>query len=190
MYVEIICNLSISHTTIVKWFYEIVIAWLFLSPVTFVYPVSEVKRGKGNRETEELLPVLWKIITVLTYSTVDKDGCGVVRFNADFFFCFTITLSSPSLNRSFYSQYQFFLFETIIEQREKDKTFNQIAEWLNEKGYLSVRGKKFRAAHVHSIVKKKRLRDKKFEKEYPEVRSDFHLDIFDRTLINMVKSDD
>ena len=37
---------------------------------------------------------------------------------------------------------------------------------------------------------KKRLRDKKFEKEYLEVRSDFHLDIFDRTLINMVKSDD
>ena len=32
--------------------------------------------------------------------------------------------------------------------------------------------------------------DEKFEKEYPEVRSDFHLDIFDRTLINMVKSDD
>jgi hypothetical protein len=31
---------------------------LFLSPVKFVYPVSEVKRGKGNRETEELLPVL------------------------------------------------------------------------------------------------------------------------------------
>ena len=89
-----------------------------------------------------------------------------------------------------YSQYQFFLYETIIEQREKGKTFDQIAEWFNKKGYLSVRGKKFRGAHVHSIVKKKRLKDEKFEKEYPEVRSDFYLDIFDRTLINMVKSDD
>ena len=60
---------------------------------------------------------------------------------------------------------------------------------VKQKGYLSVR-KKFRGAHVHSIVKKKRLRDEKFEKEYPEVRSDFHLDIFDRNQINMVKSDD
>jgi len=60
-----------------------------------------------------------------------------------------------------YSEYKFFRSETIIEQREKDKTFNQIAEWFNEKGYLSVRGKKFRDAHVHSIVKKKRWKVKK-----------------------------
>ena len=83
-----------------------------------------------------------------------------------------------------YSEYQFFLYETIIEQREKDKTFNQIAEWLNEKGYLSVRGKKFRGAHIHSIVKKKRLKDEKLEKEYPEVRSNFSLEIYDKKLIN------
>ena len=87
------------------------------------------------------------------------------------------------LNISYY-------FITISEERKKGKTFDQIEEGLNRKAYLSVRGKKFRGAHVHSIVKKKRLRDKKFEKEYLEVRSDFHLDIFDRTLINMVKSED
>ena len=101
-----------------------------------------------------------------------------------------MTIRRPSLNVPLYSKYQFFLYETIIEQREKEKTFNQIVECLNEKGYLSVRGKKFRSAHDHSMLKKKRLSDKKFEKEYLEVRSDFHLDIFDRTLINMVKSDD
>ena len=44
------------------------------------------------------------------------------------------------------------MYQTISEHREKGKTFDQIAEWLNEKGYLSVRGKKFRGAHVHSIV--------------------------------------
>ena len=58
------------------------------------------------------------------------------------------------------------------------------------KGYLFVSGKKFKGNHVHSIVKKKRLKDEKLEQVYPEVRSDFYLDIFDRTLINMVKSDD
>ena len=55
------------------------------------------------------------------------------------------------------------MYQTISEHREKGKTFNQIAEWLNRKGYLSVRGKNFRGAHVHSIVKKKRLKDEKLE---------------------------
>ena len=69
-------------------------------------------------------------------------------------------------------------------------TFDASAEWLNKEGHLTVRGKKFRGAHVHSIVKKKRLNDDKLERVYPEVRSDFYLDIFDRTLINIVKSDE
>ena len=124
------------------------------------------------------------------YSTVLNNTCGYAFLNTDFFFCFTITQRTPHLNVRLYSEYQLFLYQTITEQREKEKTYDQIAEWLNKKGYLSVRGKKFRGAHVHSIVKKKRLKDEKFEKEYPEVRSDFYLDIFDRTLINMVKSDD
>ena len=80
--------------------------------------------------------------------------------------------------------YQFFLYETITEQRKEGKTFDQIAEWLNEEGYLSVRGKNFRGAHVHSIVKKKRLKDEKLERDYPEVRSDFGLEIYDKTILN------
>ena len=87
-----------------------------------------------------------------------------------------------------YSEYQFFLYQTITEQREKGKTFDQIADWLNEEGYLSVRGKKFKSAHVHSILKKKRVKDEKLERDYPEIRSDFYLDIFDKTLVNMFKN--
>ena len=32
-------------------------------------------------------------------------------------------------------------------------TFDTIAEWLNEKRYLTVRGKKFRGAHVLNLEK-------------------------------------
>ena len=96
-----------------------------------------------------------------------------------------MTIRIPSLNVPQYSQYQFFLYETITGKRDRGKTFDQIADWLNRKGYLSVRGKKFRGNHVHSIVKKKRLKDEKLEKEYPEVWSDFYLDVFDKTLVNM-----
>ena len=117
------------------------------------------------------------------YSTVDKRGCGYAFFPADAFFRFTITIQHRALNVPLFSEYQFFLYETIIEQREKDKTFNQIAEWLNEKGYLSVRGKRFRGSHVHSIVKKKRLKDEKLKRDYPEVRSDFSLEVVDKTIL-------
>ena len=33
-------------------------------------------------------------------------------------------------------------------------------------------------------MKKKRLKDEKLEKEYPEVRSDFSLEVVDKTLVN------
>ena len=103
--------------------------------------------------------------------------------NADVIFHFSITYRRPPFYLSRYSNYQFFLYETITEQREKGKTFDQIAEWLNKKGYLSVRGKKFKGNHVHSIVKKKRLKDEKLEREYPEVWSDFSLEVVDKTIL-------
>ena len=112
--------------------------------------------------------------------------CNVGSFNADVIFHFSITYHRPPFNVPLYSEYQFFLYQTITEQREKGKTFDQIAEWLNKKGYLSVRGKKFKGNHVHSIVKKKRLKDEKLEKEYPEVWSDFSLEVFDKRLRNVV----
>ena len=98
-----------------------------------------------------------------------------------------MTIRRPSLNVPLYSKYQFFLYETITEQREKGTTFDQIAQWLNKKGYLSVRGKKFKSNHVHSIVKKKRLKDEKLEREYPEVWSDFSLEVFDKSILNRIK---
>ena len=114
--------------------------------------------------------------------------CKGGSFIADVIFLFSITYRRPSFTVPQYSQYQFFLYETITEQREKGKTFDQIAEWLNKKGYLSVRGKKFKGNHIHSIVKKKRLKDEKLEKEYPEVRSDFSLEVVDKTLVNNLNS--
>ena len=110
--------------------------------------------------------------------------CNDALLNADLTYNFTITYRRPPFNVPQYSQTQFFLYETITEQIKKGKTFDQIAEWLDKKGYLSVRGKKFKGNHVHSIVKKKRLKDEKLEREYPEVWSDFSLEVVDKTLVN------
>ena len=62
-------------------------------------------------------------------------------------------------------------------------SFNQIADYLNKKKIFSVRGKKFRGGHVHSKIKRKRVRDKKLKEKYPEVRSDFYLDIYDKSIL-------
>ena len=118
------------------------------------------------------------------YSTVSFVRCNEVVENSDLTYNFSITYRRPPFNVPLYSQYQFFLYQTITEQREKGKTFDQIAEWLNKKGYLSVRGKKFKGNHVYSIVKKKRLKDKKLERKYPEEWSDFSLEVVDKRLIN------
>ena len=62
-------------------------------------------------------------------------------------------------------------------------TFNQIAGHLNKKRILSARGKMFKGGHVHSIIKRKRVRDEKLKEKYPEVRSDFYLEIYDKSIL-------
>ena len=62
-------------------------------------------------------------------------------------------------------------------------TFDSIADWLNKKGYLTVRGKKFRGAHVHSILKKRLAKEELLKLEYPPVWSDFSMEVVDKTIL-------
>jgi len=62
-------------------------------------------------------------------------------------------------------------------------TFNDIAELLNKKGYLTVRGKRFRGAHVHSILKKRLAKEELLNRKYPEVWSDFSMEVVDKTIL-------
>jgi hypothetical protein len=114
---------------------------------------------------------------------VTECRCNDALNPADAFFCFTITIRRPILQIPHYTEYQYFFYETLSELRQKGMTFNQIADHLNKKNILSVRRNKFRGAHVHSIMKKKRMRDEKLEREYPEVWSDFYLDVYDKKII-------
>ena len=45
--------------------------------------------------------------------------------------------------------------------REEGNTFLAIAKYLNENGYKSARGKLFKNAHIHSILKKKRMAEER-----------------------------
>ena len=81
-----------------------------------------------------------------------------------------------------YNEYQHFLFETITDFREKGWNFQQIADWLNENDYTTARGKRFRNAHAHSIVKKKKSRDVRLNRRYEPEIGDFSLRFIDTTI--------
>jgi len=104
---------------------------------------------------------------------------------ADLTFNFKLTCHTPALTGNHYSEYQLFLYQTISEHREQGMTFDAIAEWLNKEGHLTVRGKKFRGAHVHSIFKKRLAKEELLNREYPPVWSDFSMEVVDKTLVNM-----
>ena len=109
--------------------------------------------------------------------------CNDALFPADVVFKFTITCRSPALSGNYYSDYQLFLYQTITERRQHGMTFNAIAEWLNNEGFLSVRGKKFRGTHVHSILKKRLAKEELLNREYPPVWSDFSMEVVDKTIL-------
>ena len=62
-------------------------------------------------------------------------------------------------------------------------TFDDIAEWLNKEGYLTLRGKKFKGTHVHSILRKKLAKEELLKREYPAIWSDFSLEVVDKTIL-------
>ena len=62
-------------------------------------------------------------------------------------------------------------------------TFDALAERLDEKRYLTMRGKKFRGAHAHSILKKRLAKEELLNREYPPVWSDFSMEVVDKTVL-------
>ena len=119
----------------------------------------------------------------MVYYTVAKGRCNAGFSIADLTFNFTLTCHTPALTGNHYSEYQLFLYQTISEHREQGLTFDAIAEWLNKEGYLTVRGKQFRGAHVHSILKKRLAREESLKREHPPVWSDFNMEVVDKTIL-------
>ena len=62
-------------------------------------------------------------------------------------------------------------------------TFDAIANWLNEKGYLTMRGKRFRDAHVHSILRKRLVKEELLKRDYPPMWPDFSMEVVDKTIL-------
>ena len=111
-------------------------------------------------------------------------GEAIHPSNTDIYFSFTVEVRFSNLWVAPYSSYQQFLYDTISDFRQKGWNYTQIANWLNENNYKTPRGKKFQGSHAHSIVKKKRIRERRSTQRYSPILSNFALRFVDRTLIN------
>ena len=118
--------------------------------------------------------------------SLDGNGMSVLWGKTDVFFSFDVTCRSSALWVAKYSDYQKFLHQTISSLRKDGLNFQQIADWLNENGYSTVRGKRFRNTHVHSIIKKKSIRDDRVGKNYPSLFSNCRLELVDKSLVGEV----
>ena len=65
-------------------------------------------------------------------------------------------------------------------------TFDAIAECLNKAGYLTVRGKKFRGAHVHPILKKRLAKEELLNRVHPKVWSDFSMEVAHSSKVKVI----
>jgi hypothetical protein len=140
--------------------------------------------GRNLQDPEQDTPILQMArIELRPYSTVSFVRCNGGFFTADVIFNFNITYRSPALFGNHYSSYQLFLYQTISEHREKELTFDAIADWFNKEGYLTLRGKRFKGAHVHSILRKRLAKEELLKREYPAIWSDFSLEVVDKTIL-------
>ena len=102
--------------------------------------------------------------------------------DAELFFTFDLITRSSSLNKQFYSTYQYFIHDIISDKLDKGMNYKEIADWLNDNGYTTTRGKKFRNAHTHSIIKKKKKSDEKHNRLYPSSLTNCSLEVTDKSL--------
>ena len=86
---------------------------------------------------------------------------------------FSVTITSNQLWSRPYSDYQFFLHNKISKLKEQGLGYRRISNVLNKEGVLTVRGKVFTNSHVHSILKKKNIREEKLNRNSRKEVSEF-----------------
>ena len=113
-------------------------------------------------------------------------GKSSTESSTEVYLTFHLKVRASHLNAQTYSQYQQFLYQEITDHRKKGWTFTKIANWLNERGYSTVRGRVFQSSHVHSIVTKKTVSNERLTRRYEPRLSNFGLRLVDRTLTNQI----
>tara|TARA_B110000879_G_C10724544_1_gene337896 strand:- start:82 stop:378 length:297 start_codon:yes stop_codon:yes gene_type:complete len=75
-------------------------------------------------------------------------------------------VTSNQLWNTHYSDYQTYLYNRITELKQEGLGYRKIAKLLNAEGVRAARNKEFLPASVHSILKKKKIRETRINREF------------------------
>ena len=140
---------------------------------------------KKRKIVENQRDVLFHQSKLVRDCGIVSNGCDEFhRTDVDVFFCFEMVLTTRNLLVEPYSDYQSELHDIIQNLHDEGLGYRKIAQWLNERGYTTLRGKRFFNTHVFSIPKKKRLRDERLNREFEVEYRNFSLEFMERKLIN------
>ena len=92
-----------------------------------------------------------------------NDGvrCYSDNTNILVFVSFTVKINASHFKKIRYSNYQQELWELIKEKHNFGMGYHKISNRLNENGYKTTRGHKFKNTHFYSIMLKKKISDKR-----------------------------
>ena len=82
------------------------------------------------------------------------------------YLCVKVTVRCFNLNIKQLSNYQDELHDTIKALHYSGLGYRRITYWLNENQYKTLRGHEFKNTHVHSILKKRRIRNERINRPY------------------------
>ncbi len=97
--------------------------------------------------------------------------------NIQVFISFTVKITASHLKKIRYSHYQQKLSEIIKKKHVSGMGYRRISYWLNNHGYKTPRGHKFKNNHVFSILKKKRIADERMEKRFEPTIENLRLEL-------------
>ena len=117
------------------------------------------------------------------YSTVGSFHSTDKTFNnKGYYLTMEVKITSSNLWLSNYTDYQMELYSIISDLYDnKNKTFKEISDYLNDNGYKTPRNKVFTHKHTWSIYTKKKRSDKRFGRLYQPDIVNVGLDIINHS---------
>jgi len=144
--------------------------------VNFRIPMVFVEQGLGSKPRT----LRQDYSTVTGFSLTQDFHPDKITPTRIEFLTMTVQLTSSNLWMSPYSSHQTELYQLIKTQHEDGgKNFQQICDWLNEKGYKTTRGKTFTQGHVWSMYKKKTKSNERFGREFVPSFKSVTIDVLD-----------
>lgn len=140
-------------------------------------PLWGGERVKASRSSKPKSGLDYSTVTDCEPITVLFKDSNAVRY----FLSLSIEINIADLWVSHYSEHQQYLHDTISKFRDQGWSYIKISQWFNENNILTPRGKQFIPASVHSIIKKKKISNERFNRTFPTLINEVDINVQNTT---------